>query len=250
MRFDAGTSMARWVMLLFVAGSVALAGCAAHRGADGRVASLATTDDVSTEAGDYDPWEPFNEQTFAFNYNLDRYIFKPVATGWTKVAPEPVRNGVANFFRNVGMPKRFVNNLLQLKVKGAVQELAGFVVNSTVGIGGLVNVMQQADLAPPDAEDTGQTLGVYGIGPGPYLVLPFFSPLTVRDAIGAAVDGLLDPVSYFIPFVGSVAKRTTITVNDRSRNLEEFEAVEESVVDLYSAVRNGYLQRRERAIME
>ena len=215
-----------------------------------RTASLGPTDDVSAEAQDYDPWERFNERTFDFNHKLDHYVIKPVATGWSKIAPQPVRNGMRNMLQNVAMPRRFINNLFQLKLKGAVQELVGFVINSTVGVGGLVDVMREADLAAPDAEDTGQTLGVYGIGPGPYLVLPFFPPSSLRDTIGSTIDGFLDPVTFFMPFVGGIAKRGFTSINDRSRNLEEFEAVEESVVDLYSAVRNGYLQRRERAIRE
>jgi phospholipid-binding lipoprotein MlaA len=269
MRFETGTLLFKSVTLLFLAGSVALTGCAVHgRGAaleavaNGTSASLdpSSVDDAAARpasehaeaanAEDYDPWERFNERMFAFNHKLDRVVVKPVAKAWTKIAPEPVRNGIANVFRNVGMPRRFVNNLFQLKFTGAAQELAGLVINSTVGVGGLVDVMKEADLRPPDAEDAGQTLAVYGIGPGPYLVLPFFSPSTVRDSIGSGIDGLLDPLGYVMPFVGSVAKRVVTIVNDRSANLETFEAVEESVVDLYSAVRNGYLQRRERAIKE
>lgn len=265
MRFDTGTLLSRSIALLFLAGSVALTGCAVRgRGAelgavaDGTAASVAPSsvegaappDGESAVAEDYDPWEPFNERTFAFNHKLDRVVVKPVAKGWTKIAPEPVRNGIANVFRNVGTPRRFANNLFQLKFKGAAQELAGLVINSTVGVGGLVNVMREADLAPPDAEDAGQTLAVYGIGPGPYLVLPFFAPSSVRDSIGSGIDGALDPLGYFMPFIGSVAMKVVTTVNARSMNLETFEEVEGSVVDLYSAVRNGYLQRRERAIKE
>ena len=105
-------------------------------------------------------------------------------------------------------------------------------------------------MAPPDEEDTGQTLAVYGVKPGPYLVLPFFPPSTVRDTIGSTVDGLLDPVGLVMPLVGSIAKRVGGTVNDRSMNLELFDEVEDSVLDMYSGTRNLYLQRRERAIRE
>jgi phospholipid-binding lipoprotein MlaA len=105
-------------------------------------------------------------------------------------------------------------------------------------------------VAPLDEEDTGQTLAVYGVKPGPYLVLPFFPPSTVRDTIGSTIDGLLDPVSLVMPLAGSVAKRVGTAVNDRSMNLELFEEVEESVLDLYSGTRNLHLQRRERAIRE
>jgi phospholipid-binding lipoprotein MlaA len=148
------------------------------------------------------------------------------------------------------MPRRFVNNLLQFKIDGAIRELAGFVLNSTLGIGGLGDVARIEGVAPPDEEDTGQTLAVYGVKPGPYLVLPFFPPSTVRDTIGSTIDGLLDPVGLVLPLAGSVAKRVGASVNDRSLNLELFEEVEESVLDLYSGSRNLYLQRRERAIRE
>ena len=172
------------------------------------------------------------------------------ANGWSKVAPEPVRKSIGNVFQNLGMPRRFVNNLLQLKIDGAVRELAGFVMNSTLGVGGLLDIARIEGVTPPDEEDTGQTLAVYGVKPGPYLVLPLFPPSTVRDTIGSTIDGLLDPLSLVMPLVGSVAKRVGTTVNDRSMNLELYEEVEESILDLYSGTRNLYLQRRERAIRE
>ena len=254
-----------WLTLSLLAGVVALSGCAVHgraagpastaRLTDGMDLSLsdATTDPPEDGAGalegqDYDPWERFNERMFAFNYTLDRRVVKPAATGWSKVMPESLRKSLQNAVRNLGMPRRFVNNLFQLKVDGALRELAGFVLNSTLGIAGLGDVAGAEGIAPPDEEDTGQTLAVYGVKPGPYLVLPFFPPSTVRDTIGAGVDGLLDPLSLVMPLVGSVAKRVGTTVNDRSMNLELFEEVEESVLDLYSGTRNLYLQRRERAI--
>ena len=198
----------------------------------------------------YDPWERFNERMFNFNYALDRRVVKPAAAGWSKAVPEPLRKGLQNAVRNVGMPRRFVNNLLQLKVDGAVRELAGFLLNSTLGIGGLGDVARAEGIAPPDEEDTGQTLAVYGVKPGPYLVLPLFPPSTVRDTIGSTIDGFLDPLSLVMPLVGSVAKRVGTTVNDRSINLQLYEEVEASVLDLYSGVRNLHLQRRQRAIKE
>jgi phospholipid-binding lipoprotein MlaA len=256
------------MVLLFLVGAAVLSGCAVrgrgaglHAEADGSVTSAASTV-VDSAAGpsrgepaevrgpDYDPWEPFNERMFSFNYTLDRRVIRPAATGWGKAVPEPLRQGIQNAVRNLGMPRRFVNNLLQLKVDGAIRELAGFALNSTLGIAGLGDVAKAEGVAPPDEEDTGQTLAVYGVKPGPYLVLPLFPPSTVRDTIGSTVDGLLDPLGLVLPLAGSVAKRIGTTVNDRSMNLELFEEVEESVLDLYSGTRNVYLQRRERAIRE
>jgi phospholipid-binding lipoprotein MlaA len=258
-----------WLLALsFLVGPVILSGCAVRGGSAAghpglaAVASSETLTDVDATAGpeedggtalqgpDYDPWERFNERMFAFNYALDRRVVKPAATGWGKAAPEPLRKGLQNALRNLAMPRRFVNNLLQLKVDGAGRELAGFALNSTLGIGGLGDVSSAEGVAPPDEEDTGQTLAVYGVKPGPYLVLPLFPPSTVRDTIGSTVDGFLDPLGLVMPLVGSIAKRVGGTVNDRSMNLELFDEVEDSVLDLYSGTRNLYLQRRERAIRE
>ena len=140
-----------------------------------------------------------------------------------------------------------MNNLLQGRPLGAGPELARFAVNSTVGVAGLVDVASLMHVEPSEA-DFGETLAMYGVGAGPYLVLPTMPPLTVRDAIGRGVDGALDPVSYFLPFVANKAKSIVTAVNERSLNLKLFADVEDSVLDLYSAARNGYLQRRQRAV--
>jgi phospholipid-binding lipoprotein MlaA len=255
----------RLSLVLWILGLAMWTGCAARAQGPGPLAAADQAPSVpptsaeeiigsgSEEPADlveYDPWERFNERMFDFNYALDRRVVKPAAAGWSKVAPEPLRRSLQNAVHNLGMPSRFVNNLLQRKVDGAVRELMGFLLNSTIGLGGLGDVARVEGIAPPDAEDMGQTLAVYGVKPGPYLVLPFFPPSTVRDTVGTTVDGLLDPLSLVIPVVGSVTKRVGTTVNDRSINLELYEEVEASVLDLYGATRNLYLQRRERAIRE
>jgi phospholipid-binding lipoprotein MlaA len=200
---------------------------------------------------DYDPWQPFNERTFAFNHGvLDRFLIKPVAKGWDILMPDAAQRGLGRAFDNLDMPRRVVNNLLQLRPKEAVAELVRFVVNTTVGIVGLFDVANLALHLEKSDADMGQTLGFYGIGTGPYLVLPFLPPLTVRDGIGRGVDSVLDPFGFFIPFVASTTMGIVKQVNDRSLNLELFANVEESVLDLYSAVRNGYLQRRRSTIEE
>ncbi|HWR21316.1 MAG TPA: VacJ family lipoprotein [Verrucomicrobiae bacterium] len=196
---------------------------------------------------EYDPWEPYNEKIFDFNHNVfDRYVLKPVATTWDYL-PDPVQESLGNAFDNIAMPRRVVNNLLQAKFKGAGTELARFGINTTVGIVGLFDVAKTYGLEKSDA-DTGQTMGIWGVGPGPYLILPFLPPLTARDAFGFAADVAMDPLNYLIPFAALAGRGTGDVVNTRSQNLELFESVEESTVDLYSAVRNGYLQRRHRAI--
>jgi phospholipid-binding lipoprotein MlaA len=202
------------------------------------------------EIEEYDPWEPYNEKMFSFNHDVvDRFVLKPVATAWDAILPDAVQRSLGNVFENLGMPRRLVNNLLQFKFKGAGYEVTRFLLNSTIGIGGIFDIAKEAEV-PRSNEDTGQTLAVYGVAPGPYLILPFLPPLTVRDGIGFAADLAMHPLSYFIPFVAVVGGGATNVVNDRSQNLEFFESVEENVIDLYSAVRNAYLQRRQKEIQE
>ena len=199
---------------------------------------------------EYDPWEPYNEAMFSFNHDVfDRYLLKPVATAWDKILPDLVHQGLSNAFDNLGMPRRVVNNLLQLKFKRAGFELTRFLLNTTIGVAGLFDIGKEAGIEKYD-EDTGQTLGVYGVGPGPYLILPLLTPLTVRDGVGYVFDMALDPLNYVLPFAATAGKAAGNTVNDRSLNLELFQSVEENTLDLYSAVRNAYLQRRQRAIQE
>jgi phospholipid-binding lipoprotein MlaA len=200
------------------------------------------------EATEYDPWEPFNEQMFAINLELDHYVLKPMATGWKAVVPDEVQRGLGRMFENVFAPRRFANCLFQLKVDGAGRELARFVLNTTLGVVGIFDAGKDFGLQPCD-EDGGQTLAVWGMDAGPYLVLPFFPPMTVRDGIGIGLDTLLNPINYFTAFA-SVGIRVTDAVNSRSQNLEVFEDVKEGTLDMYSAVRNGYLQRRTRAIQD
>ncbi|MGH8059120.1 MAG: MlaA family lipoprotein, partial [Candidatus Entotheonellia bacterium] len=211
---------------------------------------------LSEEGEDYDPWEPFNAAIFEFNYRLDKYVLKPVAKGYNFVMPDIMQRGVSNFFHNVRFVPRLFNNLFQAKVKGAGLEMGRFLINSTVGLGGFFDVARnQFGLETPD-EDTGQTLGVYGVKPGPYLVVPFLGSFTVRDGIGYIIDIGLDPINWLVfPFIeidgvpsvvahknrdtstiAQLGTRAGFIINERSLNLETFEGVEEATLDLYSAV--------------
>lgn len=213
------------------------------------VASAQTATEAVTE--DYDPWQPFNERMFSFNHDvLDRWVLKPAATGWDKVLPDPAQRCISRAFDNLDTPRRLVNNLLQLRPRAAGCEAVRFVMNTTVGVVGLFDVAKLTLHLDKSDADMGQTLGVYGVHAGPYLVLPFLPPLTVRDGIGRGIDGALDPIGYFMPFLAGTVLGVVNTVNERSLNLQLFANVEESVLDLYSAVRNGYLQRRESTIEE
>jgi len=200
---------------------------------------------------EYDPWEAFNEKMFAFNYRVDKYVLKPIAKGYNFIMPDELQKMVDRGFTNINWVPRFVNSVLQGKWSGAGRELARFLINSTIGIGGLWDMAKQEWGIEPSKEDFGQTLGFYGVPPGPFLVLPFMAPSTVRDSIGTAVDGAMDPLSYYIPFIWDrLLMRIGNLINERSLNLDLFEGVEESTVDLYTSVRNGYLQRRARQIRE
>ncbi len=214
-----------------------------------RVAMAAPTESVgAAPAGDdfeNDPWEGFNEKMFWFNREvLDRYILKPVATGWNFILPDQAQRGIHNVFDNLAVVRRVVNNALQLKFAGAATEVARFGINSTVGLAGLFDVAKDGFGITQKDEDTGQTFGVWGMGSGPYLVLPFLPPLTVRDGFGYLIDGAMTPYVYFLPWYTLLAGTTVNTVNERSINLDRYERVAETTVDLYSAVRNAYLQRR------
>jgi phospholipid-binding lipoprotein MlaA len=218
---------------------------------------------------EYDPWEPFNTFMFEFNRKLDKYALKPVAQGYDFIVPDFIQVGISNMFYNLRFPQRFLNNVFQGKAKGASIEVGRFLLNTTVGYAGFLDLAKEIDLVTPD-EDFGQTLGVYGVKPGPYLVVPFLQPFTVRDAAGYVADIFLNPINWLvapiievegIPSLIAHKNRTTTTfvqigarvgeiVNERSRNLEKFQGVEEATLDLYTAVRNAYLQSRTRAIRE
>ena len=198
-----------------------------------------------------DPFESLNEKMFWFNREvLDRFILKPVATAWDFVLPDPAQRGIHNAFDNLQVVRRVVNNALQLKFVGTAKEIARFGINSTLGVVGLFDLAKDGFGIEQSDEDTGQTFGVWGMGPGPYLVLPFLPPLTIRDGIGYALDSAMTPYIYFVPWYVTISGNATNIVNERSLNLDRFERVEESTVDLYGAVRNAYLQRRAAAIRQ
>jgi len=206
---------------------------------------------VAGDDFDQDPWEGFNEKMFTFNREvLDRFLLKPAATAWDFLLPDLVQKSVQNLFDNLAVVRRVVNNAFQGKVTGTATELARFTINSTIGVGGLFDMAKVGFGIEQSDEDMGQTLGVWGAGPGPYLVLPFLPPLTVRDGIGYAADLAMTPYMYFIPWYASIGSTATNVVNERSLNLDRFERVAETTVDLYGAVRNAYLQRRAAAIRQ
>ena len=200
---------------------------------------------------DYDPWEKFNDKTFYFNFDLaDHYAIKPAAKVWAKTFPAEVRQSLANAFYNLAMPKRFVNKVLQGRLPSAGIELTRFVINTTVGVAGLFDPASRLGLENTDA-DSGETVALYGAKPGPYLVLPLLPPLDVRDAFGFAADSFMDPLSWFITPIGADFGRAAASrINERANNMKLYDDVEDTSLDLYAAVRNGYLQRRRKAIQD
>jgi phospholipid-binding lipoprotein MlaA len=191
-----------------------------------------------------DPLEPWNRAIFTFNDRFYFWVFKPFATGYGAVIPEDFRMIIRNAFNNIAMPIRFVNNLLQGKFEGAGLELARFVVNSTAGFGGLVDAASHINLKPHD-EDFGQTLGVYGLDHGFYLVWPFLGASSLRDSVGLAADGFLDPVNYLIPGSEYVfAAQAGKYINLQSLRLGEYDDLVKAAVDPYTAVKDAYYQYR------
>jgi len=205
------------------------------------------TDD---SAGDYDPWESYNEPVFRFNYNLDKHVIKPVAKGYNLFIGDGEKQIIANVFDNVAFPKRFVNSLLQGKFAGAGREISRFLINTTLGGAGMTDVAKYQFGIERSNEDTGQTFATWGWNQSRYFVLPLLSPLTVRDTVGYVFDLALDPVNYFIPLAGGIGRTAEDRLNERALNIETFEAVEEGTLDLYAAVRNAYLKKREKLIKE
>ena len=192
-----------------------------------------------------DPIEPVNRAIFVFNDRLYFWLLKPVARGYAFVVPEPVRIGIRNALTNVAMPVRLVNSLLQGKGKGAGRELTRFTINTTIGMGGLFDTAKNDWGIAASDEDTGQTLGTYGLGHGAYLVLPFLGPSSLRDAAGLGGDAFLNPLNYMVDFRTAVAIRAGKAVNDVSLQIGEYEDIKAAAVDPYLAIRDGYVQYRE-----
>jgi phospholipid-binding lipoprotein MlaA len=147
-----------------------------------------------------DPLAPFNEKMFWFNLKVDKYVLRPVATGYADVLPEDVRRHIGNFWENIGVIPRFANNLFQLKMAYAGEEAGRFFVNSSLGGVGFFDVADPWFGWKEHDQDFGLTLGHYGVDMGPYLVLPLYGPSSIRDALGRAVDGSMNPMSYTLPW--------------------------------------------------
>jgi phospholipid-binding lipoprotein MlaA len=197
----------------------------------------------ATSGNSRDPLESLNRATFAFNETVDKAALKPVAQGYEAVVPAKARDGVSNFFGNIADVFIGVNNLLQGKVRDAVDDVGRVLVNSTVGVLGVMDVASDWGMEKHD-EDFGQTFGRWGVGSGAYLVVPLFGPRDVRDTAGLVLDSVTDPVGY----IDNIPTRNTLLVtrviSDRAALLPAEKVIEEAALDKYSYIRDGYLQRR------
>ncbi|MGE5839567.1 MAG: VacJ family lipoprotein [Deltaproteobacteria bacterium] len=196
-----------------------------------------------------DPLEPVNRAFFEFNDKLYFWVMKPVATGYKAVVPEEARVCVRNFFHNLASPVRVVNNLLQGKFFGAFEETCGFLVNSTVGLGGFADIASAVDLRRHE-EDFGQTLSVYGSGPAFFINWPFLGPSTLRDTVGMAGDILFDPVTYLGTYWYAPWARGLNVVNETSLKIGDYESLKKAALDPYVALRDAYYQNRLSKIQE
>jgi len=197
----------------------------------------------ATNGDPRDPLEPLNRGIYKFNDVVDKAVLKPVATGYKEVMPDPVRTAVGNFFSNLDDVLVLLNDLLQIKLDQAASDLSRLVWNTTIGIAGLIDVATPMDL-PKHNEDFGQTLGYWGVGNGPYLVLPFLGPSTLRDTVGTVVDVHFDPVPQHTPVPERNSAIAVHSVDTRARLLDTEEILDEAALDRYVFLRDAYLQRR------
>lgn len=197
-----------------------------------------------------DPLEPMNRASFDVSMKVDHYFMKPVAQGYVAVFPDFARDGVHNFLTNLDEPVTFANNVLQWDPHGAGQTLARFAVNSTVGIGGFIDVATKMGL-PDDPQDFGLTLGKGGLKEGDYLFLPLLGPSNPRDLLGYVVDIGFDPLTY-ISFNNSTtwyfARQGASVIDERAQTLDQLDAIERTSVDFYATTRSLYRQHREAQI--
>ena len=213
-------------------------------------------DPLLDEAGSYepppapgDPLEPANRVFFAFNQRLDRWFWSPLTDAYRFVTPEPARRGVRRALHNLNSPVFFVNDLLQLRFRDAGETLGSFALNSTLGVLGFFEPSKEAGWKAREA-DFGQTLGLTGIGSGPYVVVPLLGPTTVRDGLGAAVDRFFQPLTYLLGLGTQLLWGGGAGLSVREEASDQLEALEKSSVDFYSVMRSAYLQNRDEELAE
>ncbi|MBM3564841.1 MAG: VacJ family lipoprotein [Alphaproteobacteria bacterium] len=195
-----------------------------------------------------DPIEPFNRAIFALNRAIDKALIRPLATLYRDLVPQAVRDAIGNVLANLGTPVVLANDVLQGEPERAKRTLARFVVNSTVGMGGIADVAAEMGV-PRHTEDFGQTLAVWGVGEGPYLVLPLIGPSNPRDAVGLVADFFTSPLNWYAVNTGqdwiTFAHTGTTALDSRTRHMKALDEVEQTSLDYYAAIRSLYRQRRQ-----
>lgn len=202
---------------------------------------------VADDSDSEDPWEGFNRSMFWFNEKADIYALRPVAVGWDWLMPQIVQTGFKNIFANIRFPVHFANNLFQAKPMEATRHLGRFLLNSTMGLGGMLDPATAIGLDARN-EDFAQTLGYWGVPAGPYLVLPFIGPGSPRHTVGRAADTFSQPISYFVPFYIWAGVGATNVINTRARFIEEIDENRRTALDFYVFQRNAYMSYRENQV--
>ena len=188
-----------------------------------------------------DPWEPVNKRIYIFNDYLDALILRPLAISYNTLVPPPIRTGIGNFIYNINDLNVLANNLLQFKLKDAASDSGRILINTTVGLGGILDVATKAGLERNE-EDFGQTLGYWGVKPGPYMVLPLFGPSSLRDTLGFGVDSYVNPIRQIEDDAARTALYAIIQIDKRATTIQ----IENMMFgDEYLFVKEAYLQQRQ-----
>jgi phospholipid-binding lipoprotein MlaA len=198
-----------------------------------------------------DPLEPMNREIFDFNMTLDRYVMKPVARFYIDTVPDDARQGLHNMLNNLGAPYTFANDLLEARFHPAADTLGRFMVNSTFGVAGFFDVAAENGGPQYHSSDFAQTLGVWGIPSGPYLMLPVFGPSSPRDAVGTGVEWVAEPTGRVIEIystAGSDARTGLNMLDSRAQVLDAMDEVQRNAIDFYASIRSLYRQQREAGI--
>ncbi len=199
---------------------------------------------VPGEPDPRDPWEGYNRAMFKFNDSLDRALLKPAAKGYQVIMPEFLDTTVSNFFSNLDDIRVAINNLLQFKINDGFSDLGRLLINSSFGLGGLLDISSEMGF-PKHNEDFGQTLGAWGVPSGPYLIIPFTGPSTVRDTPASFADSYMLPINYLNDYETYLGLTALSIINSRADLLRLEKIADDVAYDRYTFIRNAYLDRRQ-----